>query len=271
MAEGLVHPCLDLGDNTPEHRLLYWMTQRARSRDQLVAMPYDDLLVRAAWKIFGTSRTSEVPGILRILTDSNYIDRVDFEGSSRFKVLVRCLGQNPSGELSPVPPAAGERRDSLAPKALGWPGATGFEAVGLPVQRTGRARPTEIGTPSSTVFCPPSAQNSKPGLGEVVKLFMDTAIQERMMLPGSMDVRAFSRNMSRWVKDYEISPQMIKQMIVEFSHHPEWCQRSKKPAWQVFVSRRTELLSTVVYEQRRNPGSRKYHQDWFGRYKRQPV
>jgi hypothetical protein len=50
----------------------------------------------------------------------------------------------------------------------------------------------------------------------------------------------------------------MKLMMDEFGKHADWCRRSKKPAWRIFLARYDELLALVTSQQRRDPANRKF-------------
>jgi hypothetical protein len=73
-------------------------------------------------------------------------------------------------------------------------------------------------------------------------------------LPGELGLRglkALLRNFKAWQAE-GVSLDTITEMIWEFGRHPEWCRRSRNPAWMVFVTHKEELVSRVATRRKRN-------------------
>jgi hypothetical protein len=89
------------------------------------------------------------------------------------------------------------------------------------------------------------------------------------MTPLQTDTAALIRVLRHW-KSLGVDLLTMKLMMEEFVRHPEWCQRSKRSPWQVFVSRRGDLASEVAYRQRKDPANRRWagtgEDYWLGRH-----
>jgi hypothetical protein len=64
-------------------------------------------------------------------------------------------------------------------------------------------------------------------------------------------------------QEYQVDLPFVRRMMEEFVRHPLWCKRSRRPAWQVFVGRREELLKLVLIQRRRNPHHRDQSKEFW--------
>jgi hypothetical protein len=85
-------------------------------------------------------------------------------------------------------------------------------------------------------------------------------------IPGHLYWPALCSQVKKLEKDYTVDLAFIRQMMEEFVRHPQWTQRSRRPAWQVFIARRQELVKLVHTQRRRNPNRSGWSQeDWLRR------
>lgn len=93
-------------------------------------------------------------------------------------------------------------------------------------------------------------------------------------LPGT-DWRPIAGTVKRWGLQYGITVEEAHQMMEEFVRHPEWCQRSRKSPWAVFIQRREQLQYLVTAQQQRDPGSRRFagqgQEYWIGSRPERPT
>jgi hypothetical protein len=66
--------------------------------------------------------------------------------------------------------------------------------------------------------------------------------------------------------DYGVNLSFVRRMMEEFVRHPTWCERSRRPAWQVFIGRREELIKRVRIQQGRNTRHSGGAEYWLGKY-----
>jgi hypothetical protein len=80
---------------------------------------------------------------------------------------------------------------------------------------------------------------------------------------------ALAHHLNRWKAD-GINVRTLQLMMDIFGQHPEWCRRSDKPAWRVFVGRRDTLEALIIAERNQDPGNRRFstgqgREYWLGR------
>lgn len=224
MERGLDPPCLELGDG-PEHRLLYWAGSHT-GRQGLVTMSENKL----------EFQVRRVPGAgmetFQHLEDAGYVERVQIGESYRYRVLVFCTC---SGGLSPIsyPAQRWESRLRLDdPPVVGYlseSGSVGGASNGVKSESVQKS--------TTTIYL------AKYFFPEVVR---GAGIQ---MTPLQTNSAALGHHLNRW-KLQGVDLSTMKLMMREFARHPEWCQHSGKPPWQVFVGRRGELASIVATTRR---------------------
>ena len=262
MEEGLVPVCSDLGQSA-EHTLLHWMTRRARKGGTLrgvVPLEYERLVDRA--RRDGNPRAEEA---LRHLFDASYIEKVDLGESFSFKVLVRCFR---SDYLCFSPSAAGARGDSLVPKALD--GAEDRSVSPGPELAKGLGRHEGLSgiTSVSSIFATRLPKNQERPKKPETRLAQDVFPQVLnahhfgVMYP-QHSWMGLAQGLRRWHDLYDVPYTLVPTLIQEFVQHPDWCRRSKRAPWLVFLSRRQDLLDLVANQQRRDPGRRSFGaQSW---------
>ena len=77
-------------------------------------------------------------------------------------------------------------------------------------------------------------------------------------LPGELKVVALTANFKRWQTE-GVSTDFIEEMIWEFGRHPEWARRARRPAWQVFLGRKQQLIALVGQARAKVGVSRERH------------
>jgi hypothetical protein len=251
MDEGLDPPCLELGDD-PEHRLLAWLTRKANKRTGVVPYEYERLIERAAKGVFGSAhRVRPTEQAIRHLFDGDYLQKVDFGASFGFKVLVRCF----CAEKIPLSPPQAVRRSIVMPEGHGdGPGpsvaCSGFVCSGLSDVLTGVK--SESVQKSDTTFS--LARDFFPQVVEQAGIQMN---------PLQANFPALASHLNRW-KAQGVDLSTMRLMMEEFVNHPDWCHRSNRSPWRVFISRREELVSIVLQRQQRDPAARRFSDNPIG-------
>jgi hypothetical protein len=223
-----------------------WMTRRtARSpRSGLIRLDYLSLATALARELGRPER--EITATLNHLLDLRWIEK-DEDG---WRVPVPKI-------FAQDVPASGEaprERDKLVAKRLGW------RVAAFPSERSERSTrfSKDQGTAENYATGPEPTFPNSP----VVKLARETfpalcVESEIQFLPFQMNWLGLSRHINQWRKD-GMTLSFISQMMEEFFHHPEWCRRSGRAPWRVFVSHRDQLVDLVLTRQRRDPGSRRH-------------
>jgi hypothetical protein len=237
MDRGLVPPCLELGDE-PEHRLLDWAGRRA-GKDGLIRLGQDKLLYRAEQDARVGAES------FQHLEDAGYIEKISAGDSYRYRVLVfcPCKGGNPPSSSPAL------RREYMLP----------HNEPGLEVGEDASWLVTSNGVKSESV------QKSATTVS-LAKYFFPEVVRAAgiQMTPLQTNGPALASHLNRW-KLQGVDLETMKLMMEEFARHPEWCRRSRKTPWQVFVGRRGELASLLAYRMRKDPANRRWSngRDWF--------
>jgi hypothetical protein len=122
-----------------------------------------------------------------------------------------------------------------------------------------------------------SAQNEVgPGTGKLrVQLcrdFFPSLVEDHGLetIPRDLYWRALVSQVKRLELVYRVNTPFVRQMMEEFVQHPEWCRRSHRPAWRVFVSRWQELVKRVHAQHNRARRNDTRHtggiEHWLGEY-----
>jgi hypothetical protein len=231
------------------------MTEKANRRG-LVRLEYNQLVEQAASRAFKDHHaTRRASSSIQHLFDGDYIGRVDFGATFGFEVLVRC---ECSGDDSLKPLAARRHEGIVMREAHGDAEATGFEVQG-----------SLIDALALTGVKSESVQKSVNPISLLARDFFPQMLQGNT-LPQS-NWPALARNLKLWETNFGINIDMMRLMMEEFGQHPEWCRRSRRPPWRVFLSRRDELATLVITRRRRDPANRKYSagkgpEYWFGHH-----
>jgi len=229
---------------------LEWLGRKANRRG-IVAMEYDRLEDRI-YREVGIRHPREVLGYLI----PYYIEKA-YEGEPiRFRILVKCGCQNFSREDCSAPPAAGGRGTSLAAKPLG----TRPEPSGASEAESRRGEASQANKTITSFFTtPPSRKKWPPDVELARDYFPQLLLQHgHTRFTSWTNVPAFSRNLRQWHDRDGIDYPMIRLMMEEFAHHPEWCRRSKNMPWKVFLARRTQLTEILLVQQRKDPANRRF-------------
>jgi len=239
MNEGLVPPCSELGQS-PEHTLLYWMSTHVNARG--VVRDFDDRT-----KVFA----------LRHLIDGGYIEKLTFEDSYRFKLLIRCPGQESFFEkVSP-------RASSASPQDTNLSRSDGLGAGADESARFHRADEvtgmsiTELETTDSEWH--PSAKKRERRQDPEVLLARDVFPDLARLNKRDRrlhEVGPLVGQLRLWEKKYGYDWAFVRLLMEEFGKHPEWYRG--RPAWEVFVTRRRVLAALVVHRQKRDPSNRRW-------------
>jgi len=180
-------------------------------------------------------RAGAGPEVFQHLEDGGYIEREYHGESYRFRVVVFCsCGGNPQ-----TPDTALRWEGSLARSA--WVPDPAFGGLGFTNRASNGAAAKK--SPDTTV--------------SLARYFFPQVVQGAgiQMNPLQTNAFALAHHLNRWkLQGIEIST--MRLMMEEFARHPEWCHRSKKSPWQVFVGRRGDLASLVATQQRKDPGAR---------------
>jgi hypothetical protein len=82
-------------------------------------------------------------------------------------------------------------------------------------------------------------------------------------LPGETKWGPLAQHFRLWQKE-GLDLAFIEDMVKEFVKHPEWCRKSNRAPWLVFLSRRTDLVSRVARQRQRDePGRHRVDGDWW--------
>jgi hypothetical protein len=226
MDAGVVPPCSDLGQSS-EHRVLTWVSRKA-NKDGLVMLRPD----KVTYRVY---REAHVEGDQPFthLEDGGWLEKVRTGESFRWKVLVTCscsidLLQNSPPATASVATVPWHRSGA---SVLGYNSSTGSSSgyVSLRVKSE-------------------SAQNS-------VSLARDIFPRLVKQNPLQANWPALAKNLKLW-NQQGVEWSFIRQMMEEFAQHPEWCRRSRRSPWLVFVSKRSDLSSLVSHQRQKATGLR---------------
>lgn len=229
MDGGVVPPCLELGDE-PEHMLLTWAGKRA-SKDGMIRLGQDRLFYRAE-RDTGAGAES-----FQHLEDAGYVEKIRTGESFRYRVLIfcDCKGGNP-----PNGGTASAREYSLRLTTQGSWTANGLTVGGFSGEMEESAQ-----KPVTTV--------------SLAKYFFPQVVRSAgiQMNPLQTNSHALAHQLNQW-KLQGVDLGVMQLMMEEFVRHPEWCRRSRKPPWQVFIGMRGELASIVAFRKRKDPVRRRW-------------
>jgi hypothetical protein len=197
--------------------------------------------------------------VVQGLLDSDAVERVD----GGFRLLVE---KQLSPEISAHPGAAGREGGSLVAQRLD------AEDANSPVFGEASAASRMIASYEALGGMEGSAQNAvQPAFrpsGPRVKLcrdFFPSLVENHDLetIPRNMYWQALCSQVKKLEWDYQIDTPFIRLMMLEFVKHPLWCRRSRRPAWQVFISRREELIKLVHAQRKKNPDNRRRGRDYW--------
>jgi hypothetical protein len=238
MGDGVVPPCSELGQSA-EHQVLAWMSQKMKR-----PMEYQRLLDRLGREVFDSGHGQGKAE--RALThlkdqDTEFIRKVDIGTSWGLEVVEKCWCEAFSIDLFPTPRPQGGKGLSLRAKPVGEPNTSmSSGSIG-----------TSISDRASNTNGPPSALNS-------VVLARDIFPQVLGGLnPLQSNWQALASQLNRW-HSQGVEWVFVHRMMEEFAKHPDWCRRSKRSPWRVFLSRREELAGLIISQQRQQPYSRRF-------------
>jgi len=238
MGGDVVPPCSELGQSG-EHRLLFWMSGRAKNKHRVVPLEYDEIVRRGWDRSPGRNEQRLVH-----LVDGGYLERVDFGESFSFRVLVPCK-ENPL--ILSTRPSGGRAAMVASTDA----------AIAAPITSVVSQSDVRVGNFNG----PRSAPN-------YVTLARDIFPQVVSQTPLQSNWPALAINLKRWPEKYGIDFPLVHQMMEEFARHPEWCRRSRNAPWRVFLTHRQDLVDRVLHQQRKDPAARVGHlrgeEYWFG-------
>ena len=245
MDDGWAKPCSD--SDAGFNGVHEWVTRRSRRRkSRIIPLGWDGLISAISRDLAFSWR--ETADALQSLLDLEWAEKVD-EG---FRVLV----EKNLAELAAQPGAAGREGGSLVAKRLDADDAI-FPLFG---EASAASRiPGVMG--KSAQFYGGTRTPRPSGLRvELCRDFFTNLVEAHRMetIPGHLYWRGLCSQVKKFQGDYQVDLTFVRQMMEEFVRHPEWCQRSRRPAWQVFISRREELLGLVKLRQRHHPGDRRY-------------
>ena len=187
---------------------------------------------------------------MRTLIDCEFIEKTEVGPHYRWKVLVTCPGEKFSGELSPVPHAAGGRSVSLAAKPLEWSDPEDRSGSDRAIRRSLKTNSIS----GRTTFRQRSVQTP---VKELSNLFYARTLHRGMARPGEMNWKGFGGAIKAWIENEDMDVWLIRRMINEFVRHPQWVNNSKNNAWKVFIIRRDDLTAILSTQQRRDPSASK--------------
>lgn len=263
MDEGLVAPCLELG--RAEHDALRYMTRKT-NRKGVVPLKREWLASRLQREIFNWGVTS-ASAVITHLEDGGCILKLDGYG---YEVLRPCDCDAPRkkvGEDSPTGCAPATAGHIIARSAEICSPPSGLSERG---QRRGGYKELEFNSSTSRSVRRSNTRSPVPGL---VSAFFFTATQYGLMHSFETNRSGLGKHVKIWLAD-GLPPDMVREMIKEFVRHPEWMKRarSQRSAWEVFVSRRFELIRIINNRPTRdkdwlrNDPSPTRHKDWLGRH-----
>jgi hypothetical protein len=232
MDNGVVPPCSELGQGTPEHLVLAWMSVKIKRPTE-----YQLLLNKIAEGVFdsrhGQGRADEA---LRHLfdQDTEFIRKVDFPGGPwGLEVVQKCWCKGSPVDLLPRGSRRLRRVSNMQAAPACWVKHTSVSGV----------------VSLSDVVIRSSDQIEKY-TPKSIKLAKDVFAQLVEENPLQRNSAALADNLKRWHRD-GMEWTFIEQMMEEFAKHPEWCRRAKTPPWRVFLARKQELVTMVLHEQQR--------------------
>jgi hypothetical protein len=224
MDGGVVPPCSELGQSG-EHKVLYWMSGRARrNKERVVPLEYEEI-TRRAWD----RRPAQNGERLRHLVDGGYLERVDYGETFSFRVLILCK-ENPL-ILPPGPPGRSEAMVASTDAAIA------SQALRVTSQDV-------VGTRNFNG--PPSALNSTTLARDIFPQVVGG------MTPLQANWPALAVNLKRWPEKYGIDFPLIYRMMEEFAQHPDWIRRSRNSPWKVFLTHRQDLVDRVLHQEQRS-------------------
>jgi len=235
MGEGLVPPCPG-ADLEGRHTLLTWVTKTRNRRTGLVLLGVDKLYYQ-----YSASEDN-----FAYLRDIGYIEKVTVGESYRYRVLVFCTCK---GDDSLRAPAAGGSEPIMREAQMGEP------RTGLEVGPDGSLFVASRGVKSRSV------QNTVQLARDFFPLVLERAGMDKMP---DQKVYAIAHHLNMWKTRYDYSLSTMRLMMEEFGRHADWCRRSKKPAWQIFLGRHDELHALVSAQQKRDPAARRFREGWTG-------
>jgi hypothetical protein len=232
MDNGVVPPCSELGQGTPEHLVLAWMSVKIKRPTE-----YQRLLDRIAREVFDSRHGQDRAEIaLQHLKDQDteFIRKVDFFGGPwGLEVVQKCWCEGFPVDLLPSGSRRLRRPSNIQASPVGWvnqKSVSGVVSLSDVVIRSGGQ--VEKYTPKAT------------------KLAKDVFPQHADENPLQSNWPALAKALKLWRKQ-GIEWSFMEQMMEEFAKHPEWCERSNNPPWKVFVIHRAELVTLVEHQQQR--------------------
>jgi hypothetical protein len=221
-----------------------WVSRKAlKRRSRTIVMDWLDLVDTIAQEkvILPEQRVSDALTSLMDLdwvqkTNEGFLVRKFFTGTSRHP------GFSGSERVSLV----AERLDDEDTNNLGSP-ETSKASRSLGVKH--ESVPKYVGTPRPT----------GPRV-ELCRDFFPSLMKEHQMetIPAPMYSKALYSQVKKMQIDYKLNLSFVRQMMEEFVQHPLWCERSHRLAWQVFISRREELIKRVHAQKQKDPGNRRF-------------
>ena len=240
-------PCLD---SDPVLDISHdWVTRKAnKRRSGVIAMDWIDLVDTIAREKAIPER--EVSDALTSLLDLQWMKKVD----QGFRVLV----PKNLTELAGTPGFAGPQRSILGAERLEY-GAVSAIAVPSEARDGESAPPVKQESVSSEIY-PPKPKNPR---SRVVVLSREIFPSLCAGAGIKLDRNVFkwsrlAQGIGDWQKRYEHDLRFLRQMMVEFASHPEWCQVSPLSPEQLFLRRHQKLTDLVFARQKADPGSRRF-------------
>jgi hypothetical protein len=230
-----------------------WVTLKARKRrSRMILGDWLDLVDTISRERAHNLR--EVSDALTSLLDQGWLEKTDHG----FRVLVEKNLQ----EVSATPCVARGERGSLVAKRLGAEDAVHRVS---PVEASAASRASERSVQNRGVISTPRSGRVRVELCRDVfpNLVEDHGLET---IPRHLYWQALCSQVKKLEIDFNVDPPFIRRMMEEFVRHPQWSQRSRRPAWQVFIGRRQELVKLVHAQRRRNPNRTGWSQeDWLRR------
>jgi hypothetical protein len=252
MDEGLVHPCHEL-DESPEHRVLAWLSRQANQETGLVKwIRPDKVTFRVRSEVLGATKAA-----FTHLVDGRWIDKEEHGTSFRWMVLPSrsCLCPGSTRGENRLSAACGAASEILCPQGIGSKRAV------LLSDSSGLLTSSDSLDSNTNGVKSESAQKPMDRLvRDFPRLVREAGIQ---MTPLQAEdcFAVLGNNLRKWHCDLDVSINDIRLMMEEFIRHPEWCRRSQRSPWQVFLSRRLQLAGLIAYNKRQHPGNRRFVTD----------
>jgi hypothetical protein len=257
MDKGLPEPCPD--SDVVFNGVHEWMTLKALKRRSGV-IPQGWLELVETMHRERRYPEKAISAALTHLLDQGYIEKTD-QGDG-FSVRVPCPSEDFSLVFAGTTGAAGPQRDMIAAKPLTWRAVFGCERSEQSRYRVSERSDQKLSDQL------PAPRNPRSPIVRLAREIFPSLCEEAgiEMLPQHRKWLPLSGHLRRWRERDGMEISLIRELMEEFVHHPEWCQ-PEIPPWRAFVRHRDKLMYLVEARRRRDPGNRRYSegqdQSWW--------